>query len=123
MTLATNFKAAQFERDQHTAILQRMQEDIEALRFDMGGNSTELPVKLKVYQSVFVPLAKWAMLLAGNYRCVQKQGPRSIKEAVHSNVARSREPFTIGYAICVCALVLLPKIWCRSINMQRPRKC
>jgi hypothetical protein len=90
VTLPTNFKAARFERDQHTAILQRMQEDIEALRFDMGGNSTELPVKLKVYQSVFVPLAKWAMLLAGNYRCVQKQGPRSIKEAVRSNVAESR---------------------------------
>jgi len=27
-----------------------------------------LPVKLRVYDSIFVPLAKWAMLLAGNYR-------------------------------------------------------
>ena len=37
----------------------------------MGGEKIELPVKLKVHDSVFVPLAKWAMLIAGNYRCVQ----------------------------------------------------
>ena len=37
----------------------------------------ELPVKLKVHDSVFVPLAKWAMLLAGNYRCVQAESVRS----------------------------------------------
>jgi hypothetical protein len=67
----------------------------------MGGNSTELPVKLKVYQSVFVPLAKWAMLLAGNYRCVQKQGPRSIKEAVHSNVAESRAIYDWVCDLCM----------------------
>ena len=30
------------------------------------------PVKLRVHDSVFVPLAKWAMLLAGNYRCVRR---------------------------------------------------
>ena len=49
----------------------------------------ELPVKLKVHDSVFVPLAKWAMLLAGNYRCVQKDGMRPIKEAVHSDLAEA----------------------------------
>jgi len=47
-------------------------------------------VKLKVYASLFVPTAKWAMLLTGNYRCVQKDGARSIREAVHSDIEESR---------------------------------
>ena len=34
----------------------------------------ELPVKLRVHDSIFVPLAKWAMLLTGNYRCVTEDG-------------------------------------------------
>src|SRR5216684_6581117 len=66
--LPTNFKAARFDSDAHTAILRQLESDIEASRF----NGIELPVKLKVHDSIFVPLAKWAMLLAGNYRCVLK---------------------------------------------------
>ena len=59
-------------------------------RYDTGDGKIELPVKLKVHDSVFVPLAKWAMLIAGNYRCVQEEGVRSIKEAVHSDIEASR---------------------------------
>jgi hypothetical protein len=34
----------------------------------------ELPVRLRVHDWIFVPLVKWAMLLAGNYRCITKDG-------------------------------------------------
>jgi hypothetical protein len=34
------------------------------VRFDTPEGKIELPVKLKVHDSIFVPLAKWAMLLA-----------------------------------------------------------
>ena len=88
--LPTNFKAARFESDAHTAILRQLQADIEAARLDTGTEKIELPVKLKVHDSVFVPLAKWCMLLAGNYRCVTPQGIRSIKEAVHSDLEAAR---------------------------------
>ena len=55
------------------------------MRFDPGdGTKIELPVKLRVHDSIFVPLAKWSMLLAGNYRCVTKDGMRTAQEAVHS---------------------------------------
>ena len=74
VTLPTNFKVARFDSDKHTAILRRLQDDIEAIRFDTGDGKIELPVKLKVHDSIFVPLAKWAMLLTGNYRCVTKDG-------------------------------------------------
>ena len=91
VTLPTNFKVARFDSDKDTAILRRLQDDIEAIRFDPGdGNKIELPVKLKVHESIFVPLAKWAMLLTGNYRCVTKDGASTIKEAVHRDVEASR---------------------------------
>jgi hypothetical protein len=102
VTLPTNFKAARFESDAHTAILKQMQADIEAIRFDPGdGSKIELPVKLKVHDSIFVPLAKWAMLLTGNYRCVTKDAARSIKEAVHTDIEESREVYNWVRQLCM----------------------
>ena len=68
--LATNFKAARFESSVHTGILRRLEQDIAATRFETVDGPIELPVKLRVHESLFVPLAKWSMLLAGNYRSV-----------------------------------------------------
>jgi hypothetical protein len=101
VTLPTNFKVARFDSEKHTAMLRDMQAGIEAVRFDAGGEKVELPVKLKVHDSVFVPLAKWAMLLTGNYRCVTKDGPRSIKEAVHTNIQESREVYDWVRELCI----------------------
>lgn len=97
--LPTNFKSARFPSDAHTAILKKLEADIEASRFD----KMELPVKLKVHESVFVPLAKWAMLIAGNYRCVTKEGPRAIKDAVHSDINASRA--TYDWVVNLCLLL------------------
>jgi hypothetical protein len=99
--LPTNFKAARFDSEAHTAMLRRLEADIEAVRFDTGTEKIELPVKLKVHDSVFVPLAKWAMLIAGNYRCVTKQGMRPIKEAVHSDIEASRAAYNWVVRLCV----------------------
>ena len=99
--LPTNFKAARFDSDAHTEILRRLEADVEAARFDAGGEKIELPVKLKLHDSVFVPLAKWAMLLAGNYRCIQKDGIRPIKEAVHSDLETSRGVYEWVVKLCV----------------------
>jgi hypothetical protein len=98
--LPTNFKAARFDSDAHTAILRRLESDIEAARFDTGSGKIELPVKLKVHDSVFVPLAKWSMLIAGNYRCVQKDAMRSIKEAVHTDIDASRSVYNWVGKLC-----------------------
>ncbi|MCC6193950.1 MAG: hypothetical protein IT518_05720 [Burkholderiales bacterium] len=100
VSLPTNFKAARFASDAHTRILRDLAAGIDAVRFDTGDGTTELPVKLKVHDSVFVPLAKWSMLLTGNYRCVQDAGMRSIKEAVHSDLARSREIYDWVGMLC-----------------------
>ena len=69
--------------DKDTQIIRNLEKDVDAARFDAPEGKIELPVKLKVYESIFVPLAKWSMLLAGNYRCVTKDGMRTAQEAVH----------------------------------------
>jgi hypothetical protein len=99
--LPTNFKSARFDADAHTAILRQLEADIEAVRFDSGSGKIELPVKLKVHDSVFVPLAKWSMLLAGNYRCVQKDAMISIKEAVHSDIEATRSVYNWVAKLCM----------------------
>ena len=93
VTLPTNFKVARFDSDKYTAMLRKLQADIEAIRFDAPEGKIELPVKLKVHDSIFVPLAKWAMLLAGNYRCITKDGMRTAQEAVHSDIETSRSVY------------------------------
>ena len=99
--LPTNFKAARFDSDAHTRMLRELADGIEAIRYDAGGGKIELPVKLKVHDSVFVPLAKWAMLIAGNYRCVKADTVIPIKEAVHGDVARSRAIYEWVVDLCV----------------------
>jgi hypothetical protein len=84
--LPTNFKAAAFADEAHNALLRELETDIGAVTLD----GQDVPVKLKVFESLFVPLAKWSMLLTGNYRCITPQEPRSIRDAVHADLARSR---------------------------------
>jgi hypothetical protein len=99
--LPTNFKAARFDSDADTAMLRQIAADIEAVRFDVGGEKIELPVKLKVHDSVFVPLAKWAMLIAGNYRCVRADDVVPIRDAVHGDLAKSREIYGWVADLCI----------------------
>ena len=101
VSLPTNFKVAKFDDEKSNVILRQMQDDIEAVRFEVDGKKVELPVKLKVHDSVFVPLAKWAMLLTGNYRCVQKDTVRPIKEAVHTDPAASKAVYNWVVDLCV----------------------
>jgi len=100
VTLPTNFKAARFASDTNTAILRQMQGEIEAIRYDAGDGPIDLPVKLKVHDSIFVPLAKWAMLLTGNYRCVTPDRAIDIKDAVHGDLATSRSVYNWVCGVC-----------------------
>jgi len=100
--LPTNFKSACFADDTHTAMLRDLERDIEAARFSTAGHQDLiLPVKLKVHGSVFVPLAKWAMLMAGNYRCVQAGGMRPIQQAVHDDLEKSRGVYEWVVDLCM----------------------
>lgn len=101
VTLPTNFKAARFASDKDTAILREMQAQIEAIKYDPGDGPIDLPVKLKVHDSIFVPLAKWAMLITGNYRCVTMDAAVTINEAVHTDYEASRQVYNWVRELCV----------------------
>jgi hypothetical protein len=99
--LPTNFKAARFDSDANTQVLRELAAGVEAIRFDAGGEKIELPVKLKVHESVFVPLAKWAMLIAGNYRCVKADTVIPIRDAVHGDIGKTRAVYNWVVELCV----------------------
>jgi hypothetical protein len=94
--LPTNFKAARFDAEEPTTLLRKLADDVEEARFD----AIEIPVKLKVHDSIFVPLAKWPMLIAGNYRCIRSHEMIAIKDAVHADVDESRQIYDWVAQLC-----------------------
>ncbi len=95
--LPTNFKAATFEDEAHNKLLRELEADIDAVKLD----GQDVPVKLKVFDSLFVPLAKWSMLLTGNYRCITPTDPQPIRDAVHGNLKLSKSIYTHVDAIAL----------------------
>jgi hypothetical protein len=117
VTLPTNFKVSGFDDEASNVILRALERDIDAVRFDTADGKIDVPVKLRVHKSIFVPLAKWSMLLAGNYRCINKDGMRTAQEAVHSNLRSSREqrvPFE-KYA-AAAEILIRPASAARALN-------
>lgn len=98
--LPTNFKAARFDQEEHTALLRELEADIDRSRLTHDGAELEIPVRLKVHDSLFVPLAKWPMLVAGNYRCIRPGAMIPIREAVHGNLREAREVYDWVTALC-----------------------
>ena len=100
VTLPTNFKVARFDVERGNEIVRQLEKEIDAIRFEAAEGKLELPVKLRFYDSVFVPLAKWPMLLAGNYRCITDDGMRTAKEAVHTDLEASRSIYDFVIEVC-----------------------
>jgi hypothetical protein len=98
--LPTNFKAARFDVEAPTALLRGLEADIADCRYTIDGEAIEIPVKLKVHDSIYVPLAKWPMLMTGNYRCIRPDGMIPIREAVHGDVEESRRIYEWVSALC-----------------------
>jgi ketopantoate reductase PanE/ApbA-like protein len=86
--LPTNFKAAAFADEAHNKLLRELEADIDAVTID----GMDVPVKLKVFASLFVPLAKWSMLLTGNYRCITLHEPKAIGARRYKTVAVDLRP-------------------------------
>ena len=84
--LPTNFKAATFADETHNALLRELEADIDAVTARRQGRAGEA----EGVRSLFVPLAKWSMLLTGNYRCITPQEPQSIRDAVHGDLKHSQ---------------------------------
>jgi hypothetical protein len=63
--LPTNFKAARFGTGEGAVLLRNLEADIERARLPTVNGGIEIPVKVKVHESIFVPLAKWPLLISG----------------------------------------------------------
>ena len=101
VSLPTNFKVAPFADAAHTALLRRLQDDIRAVRHALpDGGTVELPVHVALHDSLYVPLAKWAMLITGNYACVRADDLQSIRDAVHGDLERSRATYAWVCELC-----------------------
>ena len=98
--LPTNFKTARFAADEHTDMLHELEGDIQAIRYDPGDGPIEIPVKLRVHESIFVPLAKWPMLIAGNYRCIHADEMIPIRDAVHGDAEVSEQIYDWTWQLC-----------------------
>jgi hypothetical protein len=98
--LASNFKAARFANDSDNEILNALASSIDDASRANTRAGHELPVKLNVYASVFVPLSKWPMLITGNYRCIGADGIRSIESAVHADLDASRAVYEWVLRVC-----------------------
>ena len=120
--LPTNFKVSKFHDPALDAMLGKLEADIEGYRID----GKDVPVKLRVYDSLFVPFAKWAMLATGNYRCITEDGPRSIKDAVHSDIEKSKEIYAFVSDVVVrlgadpADLVPFDKYAVAATGLQKP---
>ena len=99
--LPTNFKSARFDSDAHTAILRQLADGRRSRALRHRKRQDRIAGQAQGARSVFVPLAKWSMLMAGNYRCVQKDAARSIKEAVHSDIETTRAVYDWVFKLCV----------------------
>jgi hypothetical protein len=126
VTLPTNFKVARFDDERMTTVLHELARDVEAVRMDTPQGAIELPVKLKLHDSIFVPLAKWAMLLSGNYRCITASGMRTAQEAVYSNLEESRSTYNFVNELCISLgavpsdLVAFEKYAAAAQSLTRP---
>jgi hypothetical protein len=81
-------------------LLRELEAGIESTRFDACDGSIEIPVKLKVHDSIFVPLAKWPMLITGNYRCITANGAIPIRDAVHGDIVKSKAVYEWTSQLC-----------------------
>lgn len=91
VTLASNFKAAPFAREADQHLLEMLARDMSRLKVD----GIAPPVRLLAHSSPFIPLAKWPMLIAGNCRCIEADGIRTIAEAVLSDAEHSRAVYEV----------------------------
>lgn len=120
--LPTNFKVSKFHDAKLDAMLEKIAADVDAYRID----GKDVPVKLRVFDSLFVPFAKWAMLATGNYRCITPDGPRSIRDSVHDDIGKSQEIYefvnnlVVGLGADQTDMVPFSKYAAAATNLLKP---
>jgi len=101
VNLPTNFKVAPFQDYESRQLLERLSADIDLVRVPSNNELLHPRIRLRAHPSRFVPLAKWPMLVTGNFRCMTGAAPRSIADAVTSDLALSRDLYEWVVGVCL----------------------
>jgi hypothetical protein len=100
VTLPTNLKVAPFSDPAGQAILQRLAQEMDGATVVRDANRLTPRLRLIAHESTYVPMAKWPMLLTGNFRCLREGAPVSIAEAVLEDIDSSKSVYTWVDELC-----------------------
>lgn len=100
VTLPSNLKVAPFRDPNAQAKLQRLTYEMDAAEVERDGEIFFPAARLVAHHSAYVPMAKWPMLLTGNFRCFRDGPPVSINRAVHDDLEASRSVYTWVTELC-----------------------
>ena len=102
---ATNIKAAPFANKAAQQMLQQLATSIDELEVSFNGKQHEIGVRLIAHPHPLVSMAKWPMLITGNFRCWSSNGIVSIADAVHADPQSSAEIYEWISMVCqkLCA--------------------
>lgn len=96
----TNIKAAPFANEEAQKTLQQLAKSIDNLVISFNGEQHEIGVRLIAHHHPLVSMAKWPMLITGNFRCWSPKGIVSIADAVHSDLEVSAEVYEWVSSVC-----------------------
>ena len=99
VTLDSNFKIAPFAQPKHSKMLRSLCRSAN-LAASLHNSLSRPRVQLLPVRSEFTPLAKWPMLMTGNYRCITDGTPMSIAETIADDSITSRRLYECTRHLC-----------------------
>lgn len=99
VSLPSNFKIAPFQDDAANDMLRHICRSANRAPM-LESQDQSPPVLLIAARSEFTPLAKWPMLVTGNYRCLEDEKLNTICHAVAHDKSASRRIYESVQALC-----------------------
>ena len=99
--LASNFRISKFKDLNSAKILSKISKKIKNSRIYFEKRKIRVPVNLNIYESFFVPISKWPMLITGNYRCINNNELISIRDAVYNDTNHSEKIYNEVQSLCL----------------------
>ena len=109
VSLASNLKIAPFSNQQYQNRLTQLAIDVNDLRITDAEGRWSPGIKLVPHESPYVPLAKWPMLITGNFRCIGPTNAKTIRSAVWDDLERSRSIYEWVTELCQKLVVSIDK--------------
>ena len=100
VTLPSNLKVAPFQDPAAQQSLIRLTHDMDSVTIVRDDEQFIPRLRMTAHSSYYVPMAKWPMLMTGNFRCFRDGPPVSIASAVSENIDSSRSVYTWVTELC-----------------------